>query len=85
MHIYIYTQIYLVFILISENVNLSIPGVRISKLSLANVIKKKTLDIAPDQSKENNSKLQDTDNLFTKFCNPDPFAACVTEDPFLSR
>ncbi|XP_035738525.1 protein abnormal spindle-like isoform X1 [Vespa mandarinia] len=67
-----------------KNVNVSIPGVRISKLSLANVIKKKNLDIASNQSEENNFKLQDTDNLFTKFCNPDPFAACVTEDPFLS-
>lgn len=49
------------------------------------MIKKKNLDITSDQSKESNSKLQDTDNLFTKFCNPDPFAASVTEDPFLSR
>ncbi|XP_014600851.1 PREDICTED: protein abnormal spindle isoform X1 [Polistes canadensis] len=67
-----------------KNVNLLIPEVRISKLSLANVIKKKNLNVVSDQSKENNYKLQDTDSLFTKYCNPDPFAACVTEDPFIS-
>ncbi|XP_015174315.1 PREDICTED: protein abnormal spindle isoform X2 [Polistes dominula] len=67
-----------------KNVNLIIPEVRISKLSLANVIKKKNPNVASDQSKENNYKLQDTDSLFTKYCNPDPFAACVTEDPFIS-
>ncbi|KAI4502823.1 hypothetical protein M0802_001867 [Mischocyttarus mexicanus] len=67
-----------------KNVNLFIPEVRISKLSLANVIKKRNLNATSDQSKEDNYKLQDTDSLFTKYCNPDPFAACVTEDPFIS-
>lgn len=68
-----------------KSTNVSIPGVKITKLSLANVMKPKNSNIILDQTKENNfNNFQDTDNLFTKFCNPDPFAACVTEDPFLS-
>ncbi|KAK2581210.1 hypothetical protein KPH14_008009 [Odynerus spinipes] len=67
-----------------KNTNLSIPQVRITKLSLTNVIKTKNLNTTSDQSKEDNSKFQNIDNLFSKFCNPDPFSACVTEDPFLS-
>lgn len=61
----------------------SIPGVRISNLSLAGISRKK-MNQSLNVLKETSVKLHDPNDFVTKFCNPDPFAATMTEDPFLS-
>ncbi|XP_043275285.1 protein abnormal spindle [Venturia canescens] len=63
----------------------SIPGVRIANLSLARLnqsnIKEKSTRNEP---KEMSVQLHDPNDYLTRFCNPDPFAATTTQDPFLT-
>lgn len=61
----------------------SIPGVRIANLSLTGIGRKK-INQSLSIMKETSVKLHDPNDFVTKFCNPDPFAATMTEDPFLS-
>ncbi|XP_043476721.1 abnormal spindle-like microcephaly-associated protein homolog [Leptopilina heterotoma] len=60
-----------------------IPGVKIANLSLSGISRKK-LNQSLSILKETSVKLHDPNDFVTKFCNPDPFAATMTEDPFLS-
>ncbi|XP_015522413.1 protein abnormal spindle isoform X1 [Neodiprion lecontei] len=63
----------------------SIPGVRITKLSLAGVSRKRiNSGLNRVFEPELSMKLHDPDDFFTTLCNPDPFAATTTEDPFLA-
>lgn len=61
----------------------SIPGVKIANLSLSGITRKK-VNQSLSILKENSVKLHDPNDFVRKFCNPDPFAATMTEDPFLS-
>lgn len=70
------------------NGSIQIPGVKIAKLSLAGLSKSK--DNAKKQSikkqpEEVSVKLHDPNDFLTMLCNPDPFAATMTHDPFLAR
>ena len=66
-----------------KNNSVSIPGVRIANLSLAGITRKKGNQSLKTQ-KEISVKLHDPNDFIMKFCNPDPFAATTTADPFLS-
>ena len=66
-----------------RNTNVSIPGVRIANLSLAGITRKKAVQSLKNQ-RETSVKLHDPNDFIMKLCNPDPFAATTTEDPFLS-
>ncbi|XP_015610094.1 abnormal spindle-like microcephaly-associated protein homolog isoform X2 [Cephus cinctus] len=70
---------------IKNSNNVSIPGVRMKRLSLADITKKKTHNTSTrNLIAEVSVKLHDPNEFLTKFCNPDPFAATTTEDPFLA-
>lgn len=65
----------------------SIPGVRIANLSLAGLTRGS--NAAKDKStrnepKEVSVKLHDPNDFVTRLCNPDPFGATMTQDPFLT-
>ncbi|XP_012254838.2 protein abnormal spindle [Athalia rosae] len=63
----------------------SIPGVQITKLSLAGVTRRKcNTESSKGFENEVSMKLHDPDSFLTRLCNPDPFAATTTEDPFLA-
>lgn len=66
-----------------RNTSVSIPGVRIANLSLAGITRNKASQPLKNK-KETSVKLHDPNDFIMKFCNPDPFAATTTEDPFLS-
>ena len=59
----------------------SIPGVRITNLSLAGLNKSHKEKSA---KREVSVKLHDPEDFLTRFCNPDPFGATMTQDPFLT-
>ncbi|CAB0027875.1 unnamed protein product [Trichogramma brassicae] len=61
-----------------------IPGIKISKLSLASLMKNKDKIAKNKSCKEVSVKLHDPNDFLTMFCNPDPFAATMTHDPFLT-
>ncbi|XP_011302287.1 protein abnormal spindle [Fopius arisanus] len=60
------------------NIQKGIPGVKIGKLSLAKLHKPK------EKPKEVSVKLHNPEDLISSVFNPDPFAATMTEDPFLA-
>ncbi|XP_058806578.1 protein abnormal spindle [Phymastichus coffea] len=66
---------------------LLIPGVKIAKLSLAKQLSSAKKDdslLKNSKKKEASVKLHDPNDFLTMFCNPDPFAATMTQDPFLT-
>ena len=65
-----------------------VPGVKISKLDLTSLLRgnnNKNVEKASNKSKEVSVKLRDPNDFMTMFCNPDPFSAAMTHDPFLAR
>lgn len=70
------------------NGSIQIPGVRVTKLSLAGLIRDKDKNKSKSVKKplkEVSVKLHDPNDFLSMFCNPDPFAATMTIDPFLAR
>ncbi|KAJ8681161.1 hypothetical protein QAD02_016948 [Eretmocerus hayati] len=65
---------------------MQIPGVKIANLSLAGLIKNKNRNDCSSSKKlkETSVKLHNPNDFLFMLCNPDPFAATMTQDPFLA-
>ncbi|OXU30298.1 hypothetical protein TSAR_016715 [Trichomalopsis sarcophagae] len=74
---------------IKSNGTIQMSGVRIAKLSLSGLAAGKDKDKSKTKPKtkplkEASVKLHDPNDFLSMFCNPDPFAATMTIDPFLA-